>query len=95
MYGYAHYIARDNPLAARRLYDRARETFQMLADMPLMGAPYQALRGELSNIRFAPIKGYPNYLVFYRPGNGFIDVLCILHGKMDKDSRMASRLGSS
>lgn len=90
--GYARYIAKDSLIAARRLYDKAQETLQMLADMPLMGTPYRAIRNKSSGIRFAPIKDYPNHLIYYRPQDGFIDVLCILHARMDKGPKVAPYL---
>lgn len=93
--GYAHYIARDNLVAARRFYDRAQETFQMLADTPLMGTLHQAMRDKSSGLRFAPIKSYPNYLIYYRPKDGFIDVVRILHARMNRDLKIAPYLGSS
>ena len=65
--GYVYYIVKDNQVAIGH-----QETFQMLADMPLMATPYQTLRGELPPIRFAPIKDYPHHLIYYRPGNSFI-----------------------
>ena len=82
---HARYIAENELDAALRLYDRTQVTLQMLADMPAMGTLYQTERAELLGIRFAPIKDYPRYLVFYRPEDGFIDVIRILHARVDKD----------
>ena len=85
--GYARYIAKDSPIAARRLYDKAQETLQMFAGMPLMGTPYRAIRNRSSGVRFAPIKDYPNHLIYYCPQDGFIDVLRIFRRKMAENLR--------
>ena len=49
-------------------------------------------RRELADVRFWPIKGFRNYLVFYRPlpnGQG-VEVIRVLHGAMNVEQVMAS-----
>ncbi len=69
-----------------RLYDLAEETYQMLNDMPHMGAIHHTGKSELVGIRYMPIEGYSRYLVFYKPIDGGVDIIRVLHARMDKDS---------
>jgi len=82
---HARAIAQDNLEAALRLYDQARTTCEMLADMPKMGAIHHTGKAGLMGIRYMPITGFPRYLVFYKPLDGGVDILRILHDRMDRD----------
>jgi len=84
--GHAHNIARDNLEAGLRLYNLAEETYQMLGDMPYMGAIYHTNKSGLMGMRYMPIKGFSRYLVFYKPIDGSVDIIRVLHTRMDKDS---------
>ena len=64
----------------------ARETFEMLSEMPLMGGTYHTTRRDLMGVRYIPIKNYSRYLVSYKPGARTIDIIRVLHARMDKDS---------
>ena len=81
---HARYIAEDNLEAALRFYDQARQTFDDLVAMPRMGIPYASDEPRLTGLRFFPIKTFPNHLVFYRPSADGIEVVRILHSRMDK-----------
>lgn len=83
--GHARNIARDNLEAGLRLYGLAEETYQMLGDMPYMGAIYHTNKSELMGMRYIPIKEYSRYLVFYKPIDSGVDVIRVLHARMDKD----------
>ena len=78
-------IARDNLEAALRLYDRAEETYRMLGETPHMGALHHTTRSELMGMRYAPIKEFSNYLVFYKPRETSVDIIRVLHARMDRD----------
>lgn len=81
---HARHITEDNLDAALRFYDQARRTFDDLAAMPGMGIPYPSDEPRLTGLRFFPIKTFPNHLVFYRPSADGIEVIRILHSRMDK-----------
>ena len=83
--GHARNIARDNLEAALSLYDRAEETYGMLGEMRHLGALHQTAKSELMGIRYAPIKGFPHYLIFYRPIDEGVDIIRVLHARMDRD----------
>lgn len=76
----ARYIARDNLEAALRLYDRARDTFELLLRSPMMGSSYPSLHPDLKSLRFFPIKDYSKYLIFYVSKDSDIIIIRVLHG---------------
>jgi len=82
---HARYIARDDLAAGLRLYDLAEETYEMLCDMPFMGAMYHTTDSQLFGTRYLPINDFPRYLVFYKPENKTIDIIRVLHARTDKD----------
>ncbi len=83
--GHAHNIASDNLEAGLRFYDLAEETYQMLAGMPYMGGIYNTNKAGLMGIRYVPIKGFSRYLVFYKPIDNGVEIIRVLHARMDKD----------
>lgn len=82
------YIAEDGVEAAERLLAAARSDMRKLADMPGMGASREYSRPELRDVRSWPIKGFRNYLIFFRPVPDGIEVLRVLHGARDVDAIM-------
>jgi toxin ParE1/3/4 len=59
----------------------ANETFQQLAVMPLMGSPRPELVPAIPDLRQWRIKGFTDYLVFYRPLADGVEIIRVLHGK--------------
>ena len=51
--------------------------------MPGIGNRWEDDDPELADIRVCPVSRYGKYLVFYRPIEGGIEVLRILHGARD------------
>ncbi len=83
--GHVRNIARDNLDAALRLYDLAEETYEMLGETPYMGAIHHTSKSELMGMRYVPIKEYSHYLVFYKPKDNGVDIIRVLHARMDRD----------
>jgi toxin ParE1/3/4 len=79
----ATYIAEDNLEAGERFLVAAEETFQSLGRMPEIGKLCGFSLPQLSGIRQYPIKGFRNYLIFYRAIDSEIEVLRVLHGARD------------
>ena len=75
------YIADFNPHAAWKVMDAAFETFQTLADSPLLGTRYRGTR--LAELRFLPLKNYRTYLVFYKPFRDGVLIVHVFHGARD------------
>jgi toxin ParE1/3/4 len=82
----ADYLAERSLEAALRFLDAVAETFRDLASMPEMGSPRQVRNPALAGLRKWRIRGFEDYLIFYRPiGNG-IEVLRVLHAARDIDA---------
>lgn len=47
--------------------------------MPTIGAHYEVVNPRLQGLRCARVRRFRNYLVFYRPIEGGIDVIRVLH----------------
>ena len=77
------YIASENPAAADRFLNAAEKTFQQLSRMPEMGPLLQQPNARLATMRFWPISGFRNYLVFYYPRSDGIEIVRVLHGARD------------
>ena len=79
----ADYLARQRTDAGRRFYDAAQRTFRRLASMPLVGVPRTFENSPITDLRSWRIRGFPNFLVFYRPTDDGIEVIRVLHGARD------------
>lgn len=77
------YIAQNNPDAALRFFDAARQTFARLAQMSGMGSLYPVQNPRLQGLRKWPVRGFENYLIFYLSFDDFIEVVRILHAARD------------
>ena len=69
------YIARENPIAARKLKNRLQDAVIPLAEHPYL---YPA-SDRISGIR--EIVVHPNYLVLYRVGVERIEIIAVVHAR--------------
>lgn len=82
----ATYIAENNLDAAERFLVAAEETFQFLGRMPGIGKLCRFSKLQLLDIRQYPVKGFKNYLIFYRATDSEVEVLRVLHGTRDLEA---------
>ena len=68
---------------ADRFFVQAEATFARLARMPGLGTRYEPDEPLYADLRYFPISRFRQYLVFYRPVPGGIEVLRVLHGARD------------
>ncbi|WP_406694461.1 type II toxin-antitoxin system RelE/ParE family toxin [Singulisphaera sp. Ch08] len=73
------YIGERNQSAAHRFLKAAEATFATLARTPQIGELYEVDNDRLAGLRCAFVKRFRNYLIFYRPIDGGIDVIRVLH----------------
>jgi toxin ParE1/3/4 len=71
------YIARNNPTAADRLIDAIVKTAHQLAQFPESGRARPEFGPDIRSFVVSP------YVLFYRPIEGTIQVLRVLHGRRD------------
>jgi len=51
--------------------------------MPGIGEPYQVANPQRVGLRCAHVRRFKNYLIYYRPIPGGIDVIRVLHAARD------------
>jgi toxin ParE1/3/4 len=79
----AYYIALDNVAAAYQFLDQAEESFRDLERMPLMGSTREFRDSTLAGIRMWRVKGFRKHLIFYRPIDGGVEIIRVLHSARD------------
>jgi toxin ParE1/3/4 len=83
----ADYLAAQASLATGLRYrDAVRQTLLLLAEQPELGARFRASNPRLQEVRFWPVRGFAEHVLFYRFIEGSIEVLRVLHGKRDLDA---------
>ena len=80
------YIAKDNLDSSVRFMQAVYEDAVHLAEMPGAGRMREFQAADLADIRSWPVTGFRNYLIFYRPVEGGILVIRVLHGARDIDA---------
>ncbi len=73
------YLGERSPEAARRFRLSAEKTFAALSGSPGTGELYEVENPLLEGLRCSPVGHFRNYLIFYRPIEGGIDVIRVLH----------------
>ena len=86
----AQYVAGGDPKRLDRFLDAADRTFADLVAMPGMG--HRAILGNrrLAETRSWRIKGFENWLVFYRVTDQAVEILRVLHGARDLEELFES-----
>jgi toxin ParE1/3/4 len=79
----AKFIQRDSPDAAIRFLHAAEKTFGRLAAMPELGERQEFGREELAGLRVWQVRGFENYLIFYRPIEHGVEIVRVLHAARD------------
>jgi len=73
---------------ALRFLTAAHETFCSLAKHPRMGWR-PSLGPAFRSIRAFRVMGFEKILIFYRPGDGVLEIVRILHGARDLEALFA------
>lgn len=84
------YLKQRSANAARRFLDRTERAFAQLAEMPEMAGLFQTTSRALMGLRVWPIPRFRNYLIFFRPIPGGIEVVRVLHGAQDIEHLLES-----
>ena len=77
--GFYAYIGERSLESARRFRKAANETFVALARSPGIGEPYEIANPRFEGLRCARVRRFRSCLSFYRPIEGGIEVIRILH----------------
>ena len=90
---YRHYAREAGVRVADRYFAQVETTFARLARMPGMGTRYEPDEPLYADLRYFPVSRFRNYLVFYRPVPGGIEVFRVLHGARDIHGILAEEFG--
>lgn len=80
------FLGRGSVRAANRFLEAADQTCVRLAEMPGLGGECESAAAALAGLRLWPVRGFPKYLILYRPIAGGIEVLRVFHGARDIES---------
>jgi len=79
---YAH-IGSDSPASAERLLDAVEHAITVLLSRPRAGRAREFRSPRAHGLRSWVVTGFENYLIFYRPQPGGIEVVRFVHGARD------------
>ena len=79
------YIAHDNIEKALEFDEAVFESFERLREMPLISSEQTYMNERLKGLRMWFVKGFENYLIFYRPLRTRIEIVRVLHSARDRD----------
>jgi toxin ParE1/3/4 len=79
------YIAEDNIEKALEFDAAVFESFDRLRKMPLIGSERAYMNERLNGLRMWFVKGFENYLIFYRPLGDRIEIVRVLHSARDRE----------
>jgi toxin ParE1/3/4 len=71
---------------ALRYRDAIHQTILLLMQQPELGSRFRASSPRLQDVRFRPIRGFAEHVLFYRLVDESIEVVRVLHGKRDLDA---------
>ena len=77
----AKFIAEDNLNAALQFAEAVDESLNVLASFPTIGAIREF--GDLGEFRMWIVKGFPNYLLFYKTTATEITLVRLIHSARD------------
>jgi len=76
-----------DPGLGDRFVASAVSTFEKLAQTPGLGRPRRFQNHPGENLRSRRVDGFPNHLVFYRPVQGGIEIIRVIHGARNLDAQ--------
>src|SRR5262245_41601013 len=79
---YVH-IGSDSPASAERLLDAVEHAVAVLLSKPRTGRAREFRSPRAHGLRSWVVRGFENYLIFYRPQPGGIEVVRFVHGARD------------
>lgn len=80
------YLSQQSLAVADRFLDAVEAALTLLADEPGVGTLREFSHPDLAGVRSWPIRGFENFLIFYRETPGGIEVIRFLHGARDIDA---------
>lgn len=79
----AEYLGRTNRRVADRFLAAVDDAFETLRENPGLGATRGFRAPQLRDLRTWRVRGFENWLVFYRVTDKAVEILRVLHGARD------------
>src|SRR5437870_3088737 len=80
---FAYIGERAGVAAAERFAQASESSFAELARHPEIGAPGKIRRGRFAGVRLWSVKGFPKYLIAYRPMRHGVQIERVFHAAQD------------
>jgi len=80
------YLAAQSMSAAERFLESLHRATRQIADTPKMGTRVELRSKKRLELRRWGLGGFENYVVYYRPIEGGISIVRILHAARDRDA---------
>jgi toxin ParE1/3/4 len=78
-----YYLAQHTPATATRFAMAVEATLELLALFPESGPAWESADPAMQGVRFQNVRGFPNYLIFYRMIEQGLYVMRIVDGRRD------------
>ena len=78
-----HYLLEAVPEVAERFVQAVERGLSLLIRHPQAGSPCVCRSPELQGLRWWPVPGFRNHLIFYRPTGTHLELVRVLHGARD------------
>jgi toxin ParE1/3/4 len=91
----AQFIARSSLRSALRFLDAVEKSCDHLLKFPEAVARYGFSETNLRDLRAAPVRGFPNHLIFFRVRGEFVQIVRLLHGARDIAEEIGDLEGAS
>jgi toxin ParE1/3/4 len=88
LHEHSNYLAQNNRDSAFNFFDAVRQTFANLAKMPGMGQRYESQEEDVINIRKWVVKGFKQYIIFYRYDDELLEIMQIVYAVRDLEPRL-------
>jgi len=72
----------EHPIAARRFFAALKRAYKELAPAPDSGKAWQSNDPRLSGVRQFLMPWHPNFVVFFRPNAGGVEIIHVLPATM-------------
>jgi toxin ParE1/3/4 len=77
-------------LVAAQFLQAAEDTIECLAAQPTIAALWDTDLGHAEEIYVWPVRGFPNYLIFYRVQADVLEIVRVLHAARDLETAFDS-----
>ena len=78
-----YYVDQKTPATALKFARAVTKTLDILALFPEMGPAWKSKKSRLQGVRFQNVRGFRNYLIFYRMTETRLYVARIVDGRRD------------